>query len=194
MDIDEQIVALRKELIQPVVLVGLMGAGKTNLGQVLANKLSGSFIDADDVIVEREGMSIPDIFEQKGEEHFRDVEREVLIDLMKLHAVGGINNNKVQIIATGGGAFINSDTRNVIRQLGLSVFLEAELSVLLSRIGSGEGRPLFAGKDPVTVLKELIETRYPIYKSADMSVPSYDEPIEKTTDRVLNTLYSYFAG
>jgi len=142
MDIDGQIKFLRNEVVEPIVLVGLMGAGKTHLGQFLANKLAGDFIDADDVIIEREGCSIAEIFEKKGEEHFREVEREVLRDLMVLHAVGGINKNKVQIIATGGGAFINDDTRNKIRQLGISVFLEADLSVLLSRVGNGAERPL----------------------------------------------------
>ncbi len=194
MEIKDQINYLRKELTQPIVLVGLMGAGKTNLGQMLADKMAGNFIDADDVIVEREEMSIPEIFDQKGEDHFRNAEREVLRDLMVLHAVGGIDNKAVQVIATGGGAFINDETRNKIRQLGISVFLEADLSVLLSRIGDGAERPLFAGKDPATVLKDLMETRYPIYQSADMSVPSHEESIEKTTDRVVNTLYSYFAG
>ncbi len=183
MDINLKIEFIRKRLRRPVVFVGLMGAGKTSLGKALAASLKLEFVDSDDIITAHEGSSIPEIFEKSGEAHFRDLERQTLLDLAQ--------DKDVKIIGTGGGAFMNDETRETIQSNALSLFLNAHLDVLVKRIGSGEGRPLFDGKPPEEVLAELIKERYPIYEEAHMSVATYDEPIEETLNRVQQTLYSH---
>ena len=168
---------------KPIIMVGLMGAGKTSIGQMLAEALGYDFIDSDDVIVTKEGRTIPNIFTQSGEPYFRDVERTVIGDLMQ--AV------EPYVIGTGGGAFMNDETRALIKEKGISVFLKADLEVLLERVGDGEGRPLIEG-DPAGKLKALMDSRYPIYSEADITVETLSEPVEQTMGRVKDALYNAY--
>lgn len=166
-----------------IVLVGTGGAGKTSLGEVLAEFLGMEFIDSDDAIIDHEQYSIPDIFEQKGELYFRDLEKKVFQNL--------IARKTPLIIGSGGGAFINDETRKLVKEKALSVFIKADIEVLLKRINGGEGRPMYQYKDPRFALEELIEKRYPIYEQADLTVETFDEPFEKTLSRLTETLYTY---
>lgn len=173
---------IRANLEKPLVIIGLMGAGKTSIGNMLAEELGYDFVDSDDAIVKREGRSIPEIFAQSGEPHFREVERDVIQDLMR--------DTKPHVIGTGGGAFMNDQTRQVIKKTGLSVFLKADLDVLVKRVGSGEGRPLLMAGNPREILQELINKRYPIYQEADLIVETRNESPQETLGRVSEALYN----
>ena len=166
-----------------VVLVGTGGAGKTSIGRLLASGLGVEFIDSDEVIIDREQSGIADIFANKGESYFRDLERQVIQEL--------IASQTPYLIGTGGGAFMNDQTRTLIQETALSLFLKADIEVLLKRIGDGEGRPLYEGQDTRGVLEDLIGARYPVYAEADLTVETYDEPIEETLARVTDTLYTH---
>jgi shikimate kinase len=167
---------------KPVVFVGLMGSGKSRIGRELALKIGLPFIDADDEIVKAAGCSISDIFELYGEEAFRDVEKRVISRLL---------NGKVQIIATGGGAFINSGIRKAIGDHGISLWLRAELDILVERTGRRGGRPLLEGGEPKAILKGLMDERYPVYAEADIVVDSKDVPITDTVEETAAALSAF---
>lgn len=164
---------------QSIVLIGLMGAGKTAVGRRLANRLDLPFIDADTEIEVAAGASISEIFAEHGEAYFRQGERKVIARLLQ----GG-----PQVLATGGGAYMNADTRAAIKKHGLSVWLKAELKVLLKRVGRRSSRPLLTGDDPEKVMKRLMEQRYPIYAEADVTVESRDVPHEVIVGAVIDAL------
>lgn len=164
---------------QSIVLIGLMGAGKTAVGRRLANRLDLPFIDADTEIEVAAGASISEIFAEHGEAYFRHGERKVVARLLE----GG-----PQVLATGGGAYMNADTRAAIKKHGLSVWLKADLKVLLKRVGRRSSRPLLTGDDPEKVMKRLIEQRYPIYAEADITVESRDVPHEVIVGAVIDAL------
>ena len=149
-----------------VVLVGLMGAGKTSVGRKLAERLDMAFVDADEEIVKAAACSIDNIFELYGEKAFRDVEEKVISRLLE---------EGPQVMATGGGAFMNPKTRALIAAASVSVWLRAELDVLVRRTRRRGGRPLLKNKDPRTALKKLIDERYPVYAKADIIVDSKDD-------------------
>jgi shikimate kinase len=151
-------------LRQSVVLVGLMGAGKTTIGQRLSKTLEIGFQDSDDAIAEAAGCSIPDIFEIHGEAIFRDLEQRVIGRLLGARTP--------QVLATGGGAWMNPVTRQVIRQNAISVWLKADLDVLLERVSRRSGRPLLEQGDKRAILSRLMEERYPVYAEADITVES----------------------
>lgn len=162
-----------------VVLVGLMGCGKSAIGRRLAAKLALPFIDADEEIEKAAGKSIEDIFTEHGEPYFRDGERKVLARLLR---------SGPQVLATGGGAFMNSETREAIAGAGVSVWLRAELPLLLRRVGKRTNRPLLKTGDPQVVLQDLIETRYPVYAHADITVESRDVPHEVIVSEIVSEL------
>jgi len=165
-DRQERLLAIRKALgPRSVVLIGLMGAGKTAVGRRLANRLDLPFIDADSEIEEAAGASISEIFAEHGEAYFRQGERKVIARLLE---------NGPQVLATGGGAYMNPDTRANIKAHGLSVWLKADIKVLMKRVGRRDNRPLLAAGDPEKVMKKLMEERYPIYAEADLTVDSRD--------------------
>ena len=170
------ITALHRPLPRTLVLVGLMGAGKTAVGKRVAARLGLDFIDADQAIEEAAGCSIPDIFERYGEPAFRDLERRVIARLML---------EPVQVLSTGGGAFMDPQTRAVVAEHGLSLWLKAELEVLAARTAKRHNRPLLRQGDPKAVLAGLIERRHPVYALADLTVESRDGPVEETVERVL---------
>lgn len=177
---DERPARIREALgARSVVLVGLMGAGKTAVGRRLANKLDLPFIDADTEIEMAAGASINEIFAEHGEAYFRQGERKVISRLLE----GG-----PQVLATGGGAYMNADTRTAIKAHGLSVWLKADVKVLLKRVGRRGNRPLLAGGDPEGVLQKLMDERYPIYAKADVTVESRDVPHEIIVNAVVDAL------
>ncbi|MEO1000236.1 MAG: shikimate kinase [Pseudomonadota bacterium] len=145
----------------PIVLVGLMGAGKTSVGKRLAARLAVPFRDSDEAVVEAAGLSIPEIFAELGEAAFRDGERRVIARLLR--AGPGV-------LATGGGAFLDAGTRAAIGVAGVSVWLRADLETLWARVGGKPGRPLLDGADPRGRLAALMEARYPVYGEAEVTV------------------------
>jgi shikimate kinase len=162
-----------------VVLVGMMGAGKSSIGRRLAQRLAIPFVDADTEIELAAGMSIPDIFATHGEAAFRAGEARVIARLLD----GG-----TQVLATGGGAFMNADTRALIAAKGLSVWLKAEFDVLMKRIRRRHDRPLLQNDDPAATLRALIDLRYPVYGLADLTVQSREIPHDKIVDEIVDAL------
>lgn len=167
------------ELDRTIVLVGLMGAGKSCVGRRLAQMLGLPFVDADDEIEAAAGCAIPEIFELYGEAEFREGERRVMARLLD----GG-----PQVLATGGGAFLNPETRAAIRERGISVWLRADLETLVARTGRRTDRPLLRDGDPKEKLRALTEERYPVYAEADITVDSGDGPPAATARAVLDAL------
>jgi shikimate kinase len=176
--------ALRNLGGRSVVLVGLMGAGKTSIGRRLAEILGLPFVDADHEIEAAAGKSIPDIFAEHGEAHFRDGEKRVIARLLE-------SGN--QVLATGGGAFMNAETRERIRQRGISVWLKADLALLMQRVLKRGGRPLLENADPEAVMRKLMEERYPVYATADITVESTDAHHAAMVNEVLRALAQWQA-
>lgn len=164
---------------RPIVLVGLMGSGKSTIGRRLAQRLGMDFVDADDEIERAAGMKISEIFAQFGEAHFRDGERRVIARLL-----GG----RPLVLATGGGAFMNDETRALIQDSSLSIWLDADIPTLVERVGRRSHRPLLKGKDPGTVLRELAAIRNPIYAEAHIRVSSASSPHDHTVRAILEAL------
>jgi shikimate kinase len=162
-----------------VVLVGMMGAGKSSVGRRLAVRLAIPFVDADVEIEKAAGMTISEIFAAHGESYFRAGETRVIARLLE----GG-----PQVLATGGGAFMNADTRVAIRDKGISVWLRATVEVLNRRIKRRGDRPLLKGVDPLETLRRLLEERDPVYAEADVTVDSRDVPHETIVDEILEGL------
>ena len=171
-------------LDRSIVLVGLMGAGKSCIGRRLASRWSLPFTDADSEIEAAAGCSIEDIFAHHGEAAFRDGERRVIRRLL---------TGPIQVVSTGGGAFMDSYTRAEIRAHGISVWLRADLELLLRRTGRRNNRPLLKRGDPRTILDGLIRERYPVYAEADVVVDSVDGPPEITVGRVAEAIEQFLA-
>ncbi len=164
---------------RPVVLVGLMGAGKTTIGRRLAHALGLEFVDSDHEIVEAAGCSIADIFAIYGEEIFRDVEKRVLLRLI---------TGKPQVIATGGGAFMNAEIREAILNNAWSVWLKADLPVLVERVSRRDTRPLLKSGDKGEILGKLMDERYPTYAQANIIIDSNEGAHEVVVQRVIAAL------
>ena len=162
-----------------VVLVGMMGSGKSSIGRRLAARLAIPFVDADSEIEQAAGMTIPEIFEKHGEPYFRAGEARVIARLL---------DHGPQVLATGGGAFMNHDTRAAIRLKGVSVWLKAELDVLMKRIKRRGDRPLLKSGDPAATLTALIAERYPVYGEAELTVLSRDVPHDTIVDEIVAAL------
>lgn len=162
-----------------LVLVGLMGAGKTTIGRRLASRLGIDFVDADVEIEKAAGTSIADIFKDFGEAHFRDGEQRVIARLL---------GSGPQVLATGGGAFMNEKTREATRQHGLSIWLKADLDVLMKRVSKRSHRPLLQNDDPEAVMKRLIDERYPLYANSDITVDSKEGPHDDVVDEIIKAL------
>jgi shikimate kinase/3-dehydroquinate synthase len=162
-----------------IVLVGLMGCGKSSVGKRLAAKLSQHFVDADEEIEKAAGKTINDIFSDHGEAHFRDGERKVIARLLA---------SGPQVLATGGGAYMNVETRAKIHEGGIAVWLKAELPVLMRRVLKRDTRPLLRNGNPEATMKALIEARYPVYAKADITVESRDEPHDIIVSEIIARL------
>lgn len=169
-------------LPRTLVLVGMMGAGKTAVGRRVAQRLNIPFIDADEEIERAAGCSIEDIFERHGEPAFRDGERRVIERLIK---------GPVHVLATGGGAFIDPATRARVLKKCVSVWLRVDTDVLWRRVKRRNDRPLLKTASPYETLVRLVKERYPVYAEADITVDSIDGPTEDTVDRVLCAVGEY---
>jgi shikimate kinase len=167
-----------------LVLVGMMGAGKSSVGRKLATRLAMPFVDADTEIETAAGMTIPEIFEVRGEAEFRSGEARVIARLLD----GG-----PQVLATGGGAYMNAETRRLIGQKGVSIWLNAEFDILMRRIRRRNDRPLLHTLDPEATLKRLIDERYPVYALADVTIESRDVSHEIIVDELIDALAGHFS-
>lgn len=164
---------------QPIVLVGIMGSGKTTIGRRLAARLHRPFVDADAEIEAAATMAIAEIFERFGEQHFRDGERRVIARLM---------DSGASVIATGGGAFMDPETRALILATGTAIWLDADIGTLVARVAKRGHRPLLAGKDPKDVLTELMAVRRPAYAEAPIRIVSANGPHDMTVDAIMAAL------
>ena len=165
---------------QSLVLVGLMGAGKSSIGRRLAQRLDLDFVDADTEIERAAACTIEEIFARCGEPAFRDGERRVIVRLLE--------DRPPIVLATGGGAFMDPETRAAIRRHAVSIWLRADLEVLLRRVARRSNRPLLKQGDPRDVLTRLIQVRHPVYAEADLVVDSDDSPPEVTVEKVVSAL------
>src|SRR5215813_1303990 len=165
-----------------VVFVGLMGVGKTCIGRRLAQPLDLPYVDHNKEIEQAAGCSIAEIFERHREKYFREGERRVILRLL---------DNPVHVLSTGGGAFMDAQTRAVIRERAISIWLRADLDLMLRRVSRRNDRPLLQVADPRAKLQELIDLRYPLYAEADITVDSMDGPPEATLERVVGALAAH---
>jgi shikimate kinase len=162
-----------------IVLIGMMGAGKSSIGKRLAARLGIPFADADAAIEEAAGMSIPDIFDAHGEPSFRSGEARVISRLLE---------SGPQVLATGGGSFVHDETRARIHEKGVSVWLKADVDVLLRRVKRRDNRPLLRNDDPATTLAALLATREPFYSQANLTVVSRDVPHDVIVEEIVTLL------
>src|SRR2546421_5243200 len=168
-----------------VVLVGMMGAGKSTIGRRLAARLRLPFLDADIEIEAAAGMSIPDIFETHGEPHFRDGEARVIARLL---------DSGPAVIATGGGAFMREETRSRIRDKAVSIWLKADVDVIMKRVKRRADRPLLQTEDPAATVGRLLEAREPVYQNADLTIWSRDVPHDRIVDECIEALHARLCG
>lgn len=172
----EDLAPLREKTI---VLVGLMGVGKSSVGRRLAGVLGLPFRDADNEVEAAAGRSISAIFAELGESAFRDGERRV---------IGRLLDEPPHVLATGGGAFVNPETRALINEKAVSVWLKADIELLARRVSRKDNRPLVKGKDPIQVLTQLAQVRYPAYAEAQVHVQTGDTPHGVAVDAILAAL------
>lgn len=169
-----------------IVLIGMMGVGKSSIGRRLGARLGIPFVDADDEIEKAAGMSIADIFARHGEAAFRSGEARVIARLL---------NGGPQVLATGGGAVMNPETRALIQERGVSIWLSAEFELLLRRINKRKAeRPMLQTADPATTLRELLAKREPIYAQADLTVQSRDVPHDAVVAEIVERLAAFLGA
>jgi shikimate kinase len=168
-----------------IVLVGMMGAGKSTIGRRLSARLRLPFLDADGEIEAAAGMSIPDIFETHGEPHFRDGEARVIARLLDGGPV---------VLATGGGAFMREETRSRIRDKAVSIWLKADADIIMRRVKRRADRPLLQTADPAATVGRLMGEREPVYQHADLTIWSRDVPHEKIVDECIDALHTLLCG
>ena len=168
-----------------VVLVGMMGVGKSTIGRRLSARLHLPFVDADTEIEAAAGMSIPDIFETHGEPHFRDGEARVIARLIE---------NGPAVLATGGGAFMREETRNRIHDKAVSIWLKADADIIMRRVKRRADRPLLQTADPAATVGRLIAEREPIYRQANLTIWSRDVPHERIVDECIDALRAWLGG
>ena len=178
----EILAGLGKRLI---VLVGMMGAGKSTIGRRLAARLNLPFVDADAEIETAAGMTIPEIFELHGEPHFRDGEARVIARLL---------DSGPAVLATGGGSFMREETRRRIAEKAISVWLKADPDIIMRRVKRRADRPLLQTADPIATVTRLLKEREPVYQHADITIASRDVPHDKIVEECLDALQARFAG
>lgn len=182
---DNQAELLKRLGTRSIVFVGLMGAGKTVIGRRVAAALDLPFIDSDHEIEAVSRMTIPELFARYGEPEFRALEQRVIQRVLE----GG-----PQVLSTGGGAFMNAQTRAAIAELGISVWLKADLDTLMDRVGKKPTRPLLQNADPRGVMERLMAERYPVYETAHVTVLTREERKEVIADEVIAALGEYLNG
>lgn len=174
-----EIDTLKNNLQKPIVLMGMMGTGKSHIGSTLAKSLGLPFYDSDRVIEEKAGCPVSEIFEIFGEEKFRASEHKTILELL---------NNAPCIIATGGGAPANPDTLSAIKQQSISVWLNADINSVIARLSGNTTRPLLQGDNPEQTLKDLLQKREPFYAQADIEINSADDSVHKTLAKLIKAL------
>ena len=167
---------------RPIVLVGMMGAGKTTVGRRLATRLGRHFVDSDEEVEKAAGMSIEEIFASRGEADFRAGEQRVIARLLKEQDL---------VLGTGGGAFINAETRTLVKASAVSVWIKADFELLFQRVQRRSNRPLLKTANPRETLKGLIDKRYPVYADADVTVVSKDVPQDQVASEVIDALLDH---
>lgn len=173
-------------LKKPIVMVGLMGAGKTSIGRALARHIGVSFVDSDKEIEAAAGCSVVDIFSLYGEEEFRRVEQRVISRLLE-----NSSSSQLKIISTGEGAFITPQVREQVLDKALTIWLKADLDLLVKRTNFRNTRPQLLNADSKSILSKLIDERYKIYAEADITVETKDESLQKTLSKVLTAINNY---
>jgi len=168
-----------------IVLVGMMGAGKSTIGRRLAARLRLPFTDADTEIEAAAGMSIPDIFETRGEAQFRDGEARVIARLLDQGSI---------VLATGGGAFMREETRDRIRVKAISIWLRADADVIMRRVRRRADRPLLQTADPEATVNRLLGEREPVYRNADLTILSRDVPHDRIVEECIEALRARLCG
>ncbi|MET0574993.1 MAG: shikimate kinase [Mesorhizobium sp.] len=167
-----------------IIFVGLMGAGKTAIGRKVAYALGLPFTDSDHEIEEASRMTIPELFELYGEAEFRALEQRVILRILE---------SGRQVLSTGGGAFMNEHTRQAIADRGISVWLKADIDILMERVSKKQNRPLLKNPDPRAVMEKLMADRYPVYAKAALTVPTRDERKEIIATEVIDALAAALA-
>ena len=181
----------KREMLQqligdrPIVLIGMMGAGKTTVGRRLAARLGRHFVDSDEEVEKAAGMSIEDIFAAHGEADFRAGEVKVIARLLKESGM---------VLGTGGGAFMNAETRTLIKQSAVSVWIKADFDLLFQRVSRRSNRPLLKTANPRETLQKLIDARYPTYAEADITITSRDVPQDQVASEVIDAIVAHFGG
>ena len=179
----------KREMLQqligdrPIVLIGMMGAGKTTVGRRLAARLGRHFVDSDEEVEKAAGMSIEDIFAAHGEADFRAGEVKVIARLLKESGI---------VLGTGGGAFMNAETRALIKQAAVSVWIKADFELLFQRVSRRSNRPLLKTANPRETLQKLIDARYPTYAEADITIISRDVPQDQVASEVIDAIVAHF--
>ncbi|TKT75301.1 shikimate kinase [Aquamicrobium sp. LC103] len=168
-----------------IVFVGLMGAGKTVIGRKVAQTLELPFLDSDHEIEDVSRMTVPELFERYGEGEFRALEQRVIERLLK---------DGPKVVSTGGGAFMNEYTRRCIAENGISVWLKADLDLLMDRVSKRQNRPLLKNTDPRAVMEKLMNERYPVYALADLTVVTRDVKRETIAEEVIDALSGHLGG
>ncbi|MXO73701.1 shikimate kinase [Altererythrobacter aerius] len=174
-----EIGVIGRRLDRPIVLVGLMGVGKSTVGRKLAELLDTSFVDADEEIERAAAMSVSEIFERFGEDHFRDGERRV---------IGRLMHEGYGVIATGGGAYVNPETRALVNAAGIAVWIDCAIDTLVARTGRRDSRPLLRGGDPAEILARLHRERAPVYAEAPVHVTSDQMPHRDTAVAIIEAI------
>ena len=172
-----------QNLTKPIVLVGLMGAGKTSTGKRLAKFLNLPFIDSDEEIEKSAGCSVVDIFTIYGEKEFRRVEEKIIKNI--------INENTIKVLSTGEGAFIINPVRKILKEKAITIWIKADLDLLVKRTSFKDTRPLLLKDNPKKILDKLITERYPIYNEADIIITAKNEPTGKTVKNIIHKLNEY---
>jgi shikimate kinase len=170
---------------RPIVLIGMMGAGKTTVGRRLAARLGRHFVDSDEEVEKAAGMSIEDIFAAHGEADFRAGEVKVIARLLKESGI---------VLGTGGGAFMNAETRALIKQSAVSVWIKADFELLFQRVSRRSNRPLLKTANPRETLQKLIDARYPTYAEADITITSRDVPQDQVASEVIDAIVAHFGA
>ncbi|MCX7343557.1 MAG: shikimate kinase [Proteobacteria bacterium] len=165
-----------------IVLVGLMGSGKTSIGKRLAKRLELSFFDSDIEVEQAAGYPIKEIYDIFGEQAFLDGEQRVIKRLL---------DQPTHVLATGGGSFANKPTREIVKEKAISVWLKADIDTLVARVSRRSDRPMFNDSNHHEVLEKLIEERYPVFEEADVHVETLDEPTNSTVDRVIQAMSDF---
>ncbi len=180
-----EITGILKTRGKPLVLIGMMGTGKSTLGRALAGNLNLDFVDSDKVIEEKADLTIAEIFDQYGEEKFRSAESRTILELL---------GQGTKVIATGGGAVMNPSTLDAIKKSAVSIWLQGDVDVLFDRVSKNKDRPLLQTDDPKKTLSDLLKQRQPYYEQADLSFTMDKNSIDAAAQDLIQRLYEFLTG